>query len=231
VRILIIDDDKEFAEYLCKEFKRYFSYLREKLDTILITENFDKVLSINSPDIVFIDVDLVTHSSIGLAKYIKNAFPNSIFIFMSNYDDLVFSTLSVGIFQFIRKKQAEKDILEVFVLLKDYIANHFQKTIIRIKGVSYVIQLKDIEYVLSIGHDLIIQTNDKSYTISSSVDNFLKQNNYVDFIQIQRTLVINFNYTKSVERGRVVMKNGREYKVGRKYQNGLIERYEEFLLR
>lgn len=231
MKVLIIDDEKEFAEYIRNRFISYFSYLNENLDVSIITERFDNVLSFKSPDIVFIDVNLGNHSGINLAKYIKNAFPNSIFIFMSNYDELVFSTLSVGIFQLIRKKQADKDIPEVFHQLKEYISSHFHKALIKFKGRTYVIHLKDIEYILSIGHDLIIQTSNNDYTISSSIDNFIKNNYYMDFVQIQRNLVINLAYTKHVEKSHVIMNNDMIHKVGRTYQNQLMEKYEEYLLR
>lgn len=231
MNIFIVDDDKKFAEKLKKDVTAYFSNIKD-LVVHVINDDFQKILQADSVDVLFLDIDLKTKDNgIHLARYIKKIFPDIILIFVSAHDHFVFPALSVGFFQFIRKEKYDMDAPKVFLQVRKYIDENIKKVLITVDGRKTLLKVHEIMYILSIGHDLIIKTKNNDYTIFSPIYKFLEKVQYPDLVQIQKNLVINLNYSKSVVRKKVIMLDGKEYVVGRKYQNELLEIYEEFLLK
>ena len=114
MNILIVDDDKQFINLLKNDFLNYFSY---QFNDIHIESKYDDYFHIESQkiDIAFIDIDLNTYNGINYAKLFRKKYnQNIIIIFISNREDLVFETLTTGVFQFIRKQKYDHDKLIVF---------------------------------------------------------------------------------------------------------------------
>lgn len=99
------------------------------------------------------------------------------------------------------------------------------------EGRDYVIRLSDIRYIMSIGHDLYINTYKKEYLIHSSLKKFMDRISFVELVQIERSLVVNLNFIKRMNKINILTLNDEEYSVGRKYQDELVRKYEEFLLK
>lgn len=229
MNVIIIDDDKQFAEKLKQDFYHYFC----QIDEIECTLKCDDFLNIdnNKIDIAFIDIDLNVCNGINLAKCLRKTHPHLIIIFVSRREELVFKTLAAGVFQFIRKSKYEEDMPVVFYQLKKHILKNFDKKIIMVNGRKTVIKTNRIQYILSIGHDVIIKTDSDEYTIKSTIHEILEMFHAYYLIQIQRNLIINFNYIKDVKNNTVITMDDNEYKLGRKYQKDFFNQYEEFLLK
>ena len=99
------------------------------------------------------------------------------------------------------------------------------------EGRDYVIRLSDIRYIMSIGHDLYINIYKKEYLIHSSLKKFMDRISFVELVQIERSLVVNLNFIKRMNKTNIITLNDEEYSVGRKYQDELVRKYEEFLLK
>lgn len=228
MHILIIDDDLLFIEKLQNDIKKYFHHL-SNLEFILKNNQFLDIES-NKIDIAFIDIDLINYNGIEIALELRKKHPNLIIIFISAREELVFQTFAVGVFQFIRKANYIEDIEIVFEQLKKYIDVHFDKKILEVHGRKIVIEINKINYILSIGHDIIIKENNQEYTIKSSLLEILKFFDSRYLVQIQRNLVINLSYIKEVRKTYVITNDNQEYKIGRIYQKEFINIYEEYLL-
>lgn len=161
----------------------------------------------------------------------KSKFPKIIIVFVSMHEDFVFPALSIGFFQFIRKTKYDFDIVKVLKQIEDYLKENLKKICIKMDGRSYVVRLNDIKYIMSIGHDLYINTYQKEYLIYSSLKKFMDQISFDELVQIERSLVVNLSFIKRMDKTSVITLNDEEYFVGRKYQDELVRKYEEFLLR
>lgn len=230
MNILIADDDITFSNKLSLDFSMYF---KTKLDDISLTLKTSDFFHIKTTqiDIAFLDIDLQICNGIDYGQYLRDLYPHIIIIYISAREDLVFNTFSTGIFQFIRKSKYEQDSILVFEQLNQYLKKKTNKKTLTINGRITTIDLNKVLYIISIGPDVIITLyNKKNYTLKMSIDKILSVLNSSLLIQIQRNLVINFNYLTIVKRTNVVTRDGTNYKVGRKYQNNLIIRYENFII-
>lgn len=222
--VLIVDDDLCFAEMIKNDVLTFFSGLYDDISIEILNDDFKKIVDYSSFDLIFLDIDLRTnYNGINIGLYVQSNFPNAIIVFVSSHEELVFSALSIRFFQFVRKSKYQTDIIKVLKQLK--------KTVIKVNGRMHLIKFSEIIYLMSIGHDLIIKTIHEEFTVHTSLIKFMSVINYKELVQIERNLIINLNFTKDVTRIKVIMFDDAEHNVGRKYQNNLIEKYEEFLLK
>ena len=113
MEILICDDDQNFVKKMKYDIESYFGdhYSIHVTTALSNTINYD---------VVFMDVDLGIGNGIEIARKLKERLPNIVVIFVSSSNDLVFDTLDVGIFQFIRKSNYEYDFVKSMLDLKRY---------------------------------------------------------------------------------------------------------------
>ncbi len=232
MNIVIVDDDVCFSNKLKDDIKKYFYTLDDEVTVFTINNDYQSLLDHSSIDLLFLDVDLkVKYNGINLGAYVKSKFPKILLVFISSYDDFVFPALSIGFFQFIRKSKYNFDMPKVFSQIKKYLIENIKRVIIHINGRKYAIKLSEINYILSIGHDLFIKTIDDDFTITSSLKKFMHEIEFSELIQIERNYVINLNYIKTISKSRIITLDNEEHNVGRKYQDNLMQKYEDFLLR
>lgn len=233
MHIMIFEDDKKFAKILSNEVRVYFQKLMDSLYIDVISMDFSLDITINA-DIAFIDIDLDGKNGIVLAKYIKNISPKTLIIFVSSKEELVFNALSVSMFQFIRKSKFKEDCIRVFRQLYQHIQEREKKILLQVNGRKTMININEIQFLLSFGRDLLIKTMTNEYVLSSSIKSILdmiEEKSYYDLVQISRNQVVNLNYIASIKSSNVIIVDGNSYAIGRKYKTNLINKYEDYLLR
>ena len=226
--IVLVDDDVEFSHKLERDVKSHFRLIDEKINFIVINDTFEKIKDIEQIDLIFLDIEM---NGINIGSYLKYKFPKIIIVFVFMHEEFVFPALSIGFFQFIRKKQYDIDIIKVLNQIEFFLRENLKKICIKMEGRDYVIRLSDIRYIMSIGHDLYINTYKKEYLIHSSLNKFMDRISFVELVQIERSLVVNLNFIKRMNKTNILTLNDEEYSVGRKYQDELVRKYEEFLLK
>ena len=232
MNIVLVDDDITFSNKLEADIKLYFKCLDEKINFIVLNDSFETIRDIDQIDLIFLDVDLNFEiNGIDIGAYLKSKFPKIIIVFVSMHEEFVFPALSIGFFQFIRKTQYDFDIRKVLKQVEVFLKKNLKKICIKMDGRSYVIRLSDIKYIMSIGRDLFISTYGKDYLIYSSLKKFMNQISFDELVQIERCLVVNLNFIKRMNKTSIITLTDEEYSVGRKYQNELVKKYEEFLLK
>ena len=59
----------------------------------------------------------------------------------------------------------------------------------------------------------------------------MNQISFDELVQIERSLIVNLNFIKRMNKTSIITLTDEEYSVGRKYQNELVKKYEEFFLK
>ena len=229
MRILICDDDKTFADMFYNDINKYFESLNRTVSVVYKCQGFEDINAFDY-DVVFMDIELKTNNGIELARCIKQMNPNILIIFISNYANLVFSALSVDIFQFIRKENYKYDLMNVLDQLVRHYDMNFRIILLDARTGEKSICVKDIEYLVSVGHEVVIRCNDEDIIYKGSLRKTIECLCSNDIVQIQKGLAINLRYVVGKTRGKIVCKNN-EYIVGRKYKENLKIKYMEYLLK
>lgn len=224
MKVLFCDDDVEFLKQLENDFYVYFKDRIFELETKCLYQNF---VDLQKYDICFLDIDLKSVDGIALAKRLKTYNSKLIIVFVSQREDLVFHTFSVQPFQFIRKKHYLEDSKEVFTQLNYYL----QQTTMPLKINNQIVYINplDITSVISLDHDVIITTKEKTYTVKDSLKNFCQKNEKFFVVQIKKNLAISLYQVQKVK-GNKIMYENKEYIIGRIYQKNFKNLYERYLM-
>lgn len=172
MEILIIENDFTFANQLYKDLFNYFSHISDKNTFDIIMQESSSFKKTKNYDICFLDINLKETNGIEVAKQIKKNGICSIIIFITAHCNLVYDTLLVQPFFFIRKTYYQKDLNNFFKLLE----SSFKKDIfipLKWKDTNIVIKIEDILYIEAINHSIIIHTTKGNFNDSRSLKKFI----------------------------------------------------------
>lgn len=228
MKIVICDDDVNFSSLIADDFKNYFYGKIDNLDITIVNHNFTFYTDYQV-DVCFMDIDLINENGIDIIKKIKMENKKLIAIFVSAREDLVFNTFSVEPFQFIRKNHYKTDLYDTFQQLEWKINNRYAKIMIRDNKRYIHLDVEDIVSVISIMHDLIINTSTRTYYSTGTLKHFYEENKNTSLVQIQKNMIINIDKIYSITKNSILYEGGKEYEIGRVYKNDFKKKYEEYI--
>lgn len=231
MNILLVDDNPEILKRIEKDLFKYFSEHVEKVNFYSYSSHFSSINIEYDYDFVFIDIDLVDENGIELVSTIKEIHPNIKVVFLSSYLNLIHDSLFVQPFYFIRKANYEEDLNKFFLIL-----NKLEKVnqIIELnyKNTKHKINVQDIYYISSFGHELTIVAKSGTFSDNRKLKEILE---YVQlhhyFVRIHKSYIINLDYLKSYKHNVIYMIDGAEINLGRIYKLEFENKYREFLLK
>lgn len=230
MKILIIDDDLQFASTLKNDLIIRFSQLHDHTDIEMITENFSNIKLNHKYDFVFLDIGLPNNDGIELAKEIRKKGISSQIIFISLHQHLVHNSLVVRPFFFVRKNEYLKDLDLLFQLLEEMMGNESYISV-RWQGKKYMINTYSIIYIESSNQILTIHTMNQKYYTSMNLKDLLGELNESQFVQIHKSYIINLNYLLAHTSLIVELVGKVRLNIGRNYKQQFIQKYKEFLIR
>lgn len=184
MKAVIIDDDLNFALSLNK-------YLTSN-NIINLDVNINEFYF--EYDIYFLDIDM-PNDGISYAKKIKNLYPKSYIIFVSNRNDLVFDAMKVFPFSFVRK---QKLLLDLPLVLNELNARTSKLDYLEIDE-EFKVKLENIIYIEKIGSYLYINTKENIYKKRKSLQYlFEKLDKY--FVFVNKGTIVNVRCIKKLKK-------------------------------
>ena len=123
--IKIVDDDQVFAKKIERMVYDGFKDIFLDYSIDCITSHFEDRY-FEKGDIFFLDIDLKEKNGIKIAEEIRENNSNAIIIFVSAMNDMVFDSLIVQPFYFIRKDNFDRDMKIACTLIQKYINKLFK---------------------------------------------------------------------------------------------------------
>ena len=228
MNVLIVDDDVNFCYTLKRDLTFYFETINDRTQFYIISDVPFHFQLREKYDLAFIDIDLKGIDGIQVAKEIRNSGLCRLIIFVTSHDHLVYNSLTVHPFFFIRKKEYEDDLKVFFDLISDAFQSDEFITL-KWHGNRIVINTKDIIYIESINHSLLIHTIKGDYCDSRLLKEMMKNLNIYRFAQIYKSYVINFDFLMSYNSTSVQMVENKVLTIGRSYKQHFIKSYEKYL--
>ena len=201
-------------------------------DISFVTESFSDPKDIdlsNGYNLYILDIDMPKINGFSLANRIYEKEPDSVIIFCSNHDDLVFDSFKLNAFYFVRKSFLKDDMIPA---LRKYISHFFllnAEYLYKTNSSIIKISLKEIIYFEVSGNNLYIHTNSKEYQERKSMKQ-LKEDLHVDyFIQVSQNFLVNAYFIDKISNNKVIMKNSISFDVPRRSVKDVKNEYMRFL--
>lgn len=182
-------------------------------------------------DLYILDIDMPELNGFALANTIYKKYPDSVIVFCSNHDDLVFDSFKLNAFYFVRKNFLNDDLV---LALRKYIQHSFllkAEYIYKTNDTLIKIPLINIVYFEVARNDLYIHTTTKEYHERKSLKQ-LKSDLHVNyFIQISQNFLVNAHYIEELSENKLIMKNSVSFDIPRRLVADVKKDYLRFLSR
>ena len=228
--IKIVDDDQVFAKKI--ESMVYDGFKDIFLDYSIdcITSNFEDRY-FEKGDIIFLDIDLKEKNGIKIAEKIRENNSNAIIIFVSAMNDMIFDSLIVQPFYFIRKDNFDRDMKIACTLIQKYINKNHKIITFDLNGRKTSMQLSDIIYLESFLHEITIHAPFNDYKYSSTFNKMMLFINSTNIVRIHKSYLVNLFWVKEIYKEEMILNNGITLKIGKKYRQDVLKKYKEYLLK
>jgi DNA-binding LytR/AlgR family response regulator len=236
--IAICDDNLHFSTTLSKKLHDLCAKnLSERIDcqiaptfsTAHAVINYLKKSSIN---ILFLDIDMPDINGFKLAEYLCKNHPDTVIIFVSSYEDFVYSSFEYCPFRFLRKSHLKEELPITFKKAIDKcIFDNEALTFFTTDG-EEILRVKDI--ILFEGQKnyyAIHTTSGKVYKCRGTLNSAEQMVNKFDFYRIQSSYIVNLEHIESLDNEFITMKNSMNISISRRKYNEFKSSYMQYVRR
>lgn len=209
MRAAICDDESTMLDYLYEHISKEFKQQNAdaQIEKFISGKDFLSSHKSKPYDVAFLDIDMPEINGFEIAEQINNI-AETLIVFVTLHDELVFSSLKFRPFRFIRKEYLDKELPETLESIIIEIAKKKSgvKFALQTKSGETSVNLNNIIYIEIYGHWLrVCLKNGETLECYGSLSNFEKQLDEYDFVRTHKSFLINSKYIFSIEKNQVVL--------------------------
>lgn len=217
VRIKACFNEQEIpAEYFCTE------------DSKKMMEHLQK----EKTDVLFLDIDMPYFSGMDIAAYLNENKLNTILVFVTSQDALVYKTFAYRPFGFMRKTHIDDELKELVDRIKNELNDRKQDLVI-CKGQELTrILIHDILYIESEGNYLNFYTKNDTIRARETMTNIEKKLCEKGFIRCHKGYLINAEHIEKLRSTEIDLQCegvSETVPVGRSYEKEVRKKIMEFM--
>jgi len=183
------------------------------------------LLALNSPDVLFINIDLIFDFDSSLREYILNH--EILVVVTSAYKENAFHAFELGCFDFLLRPLSSERILKTVgrVINRKKWAKESDCLYIQCdtKGKIIKVLYDEIKYVEANQNFIVINTDNNKYTTYQTMKGF-EQKLPAHFIRIHKSFIVNERKICSVNNDCVYLKDKTIIKIGPSYREILLNK-------
>lgn len=209
-------EQKMDAKYVCIEDSR-------KMMECLQNEEFD---------VVFLDIDMPYISGMDIAAFLNEKKKNTLLVFVTSQDMLVYQTFAYRPFGFIRKTRIDAELKELVERLQKEFVDRKQDLILKKRQERIRVYIHDIMYVESEGNYLNFVTFHDTIKIRDTMTNIEKELGCNGFVRCHKGYLVNGEYIERIRNAEIELQcNGvrKNLPVGRSYEKDVRKNIMELI--
>lgn len=200
-QIVVCDDEEQILKDIYAKTKAAF--LEQEIKAEFFCTKDSRILmdflQEKFVDVIFLDIDMPYFSGMDIAAYLNEKCPNTLLVFVTSQDALVYQTFAYRPFAFLRKTYFEEELPELIVRIKKE-WNKCQSDIVINKGREVIrILIKDILYIESEGNYLNIYTSDNIIKVRETMTAMEKELIEKGFIRCHKGYLVNMEHMEELK--------------------------------
>lgn len=178
-------------------------------------------------DIIFVDDDVENRKSVETAKFIRNKFPETPIVLLSNTSSEVYNAFSVKAYRFLVKPI---DPLEIAEAIEAYRKEQFSYKLVIAKseGAFHSFCPDEIIYVETDKRGCILYTGGGAIHVSTPFLQITEQLPEEYFYLVHRSYSVNMMHIRTFSQISLIMKDGTEIPISRRRKMNFFIKYNEF---
>lgn len=212
VHIMICDDDPAFVQSMMQKVQTLPAYSAKSMSLQCLTDVAAmKPNVLAQGDILFLDIDLGEKSGIDLARDMRRSNPETVLIFVTNFNEYAPEGYEVDAFRYLAKSDLDKKLPIYFSDALAVLRKRQRKVEILCEGESVPVPVQALAYVESQGHEQCLhlvgwsrQTLYTRLTMARLEELLFPQG----FLRIHKQFLVNMAYLQSLQSTGAVLTTG-----------------------
>ena len=217
IRIAVCDDDRDISERIKVLIEKYFTEQADESDITIFSSGSCFLSDSTDYNAVFLDIDMPDIGGFDIAEQISGR-GNTLIIFVTTHDELVYSSLKFRPFRFIRKAHLEEELPETLDAVNKEILKLGVNTkfMLQTKNGEVLLDVTNIEYIEIYTHSMQVYTaSGEILECYGSLSAMEKQLNDFDFVRTHKSYLVNCKYIFSIEKNRIILDDKTEIPLSR----------------
>lgn len=181
-------------------------------------------------DVLFLDIDMPYFSGMDIAAYLNENRLNTILVFVTSQEALVYQTFAYRPFGFIRKTHIDDELQELVLRVSKELNDRKQDLVVS-RGQELIrILIQDMLYIESEGNYLNLYTKNDTIKIRETMTNMEKELCCKGFIRCHKGYLINGAHIEKLRSGEIDLQCGgttASVPVGRSYEKEVRKKIME----
>ncbi len=231
MRIAICDDDADFTDNLRALTEKGLAALHVSPVISVYIDGNSFIAEKSECDAVFLDIDMPSVNGFDIAEQI-NRMGETLIVFVTMHDELVYSSIKFRPFRFIRKSHLADELPEVLSALNKTIAkrNAGRKFEFQTKTGSVFLDINSIEYIEIYGHWLhVCVDGGEDLKCYGSLSEFEKELAPFDFIRTHKSYLVNCKYIYAIEKGQIILDDKTEILLSRYRAGEVRDKFRNYI--
>lgn len=238
ITIAICDDDPAFANRLWKAvYNLCATVLPDDVDSTVLpvfvrAKSVLEYLEHNKINIIFLDIDMPNISGFQLAEQLCSKYPDMLIIFVSLYEDFVYTSFEYSPFRFIRKSRVKEELAPAF-------RKAVEKCLFTGNALSFetvdgeqILLLKDVTYIEGDKNYYVVHLlSGASYKCRGTLTTVEQRLSSYHFFRIQTSFIVNLDQISEIQNKNAVLKDGTEIPVSRRKNEAFEKAYMQIVRR
>ena len=206
MKVVVCDDDLSYATEIKNTVSRVFESRHVSGSFDLFSDSNEVWNKQTLYDIAFLDIQMLPHSGIAVAKKLKAENQNIIIFFITSFDQYLDEAMDLNAFRYIKKPLDTKRLQEGIEKALLHIDNTIITFHLKSGKETQAIPSNEIVYVEIVGHYTKVVTIDNKEFVSDRLIGFWKKKLISSsFFSVHKSYIINMKYISEYKRDTVTL--------------------------
>ena len=237
--IAVCDDNLRFANQLADSLRELCATrLPERIDCRLapvFTRGADVLAyaAENTINVLFLDIDMPGMDGFALASALRESSPDTVIVFVSAYDEFVYSSFEYAPFRFLRKTHLAEELAVTFDKVVEKCMLDSESMEFETVDGRLMLRLRDIICFEGEKNYFVIKTTSgKGYRCRGTLSALEHSLDGYDFFRVHAAFIVNMAHIQSIhDGGDVHMQNGIRVFISRRKIPAFKQAYMQFTRR
>ena len=232
MKIAICDDERLMLDRLFRDTASVVAVINEFADSEIVTfssgEELLECFKTNSSpfDLILLDIKMDGMNGLDTAKEIRRHDTDVKIIFITSSPEYVFKGYEVNACRYILKTELDFNFKPTLKnVLADMSSRADKSFTFTIRSETISVPLKSIIYFESDKRLIIIHSTKGEYSFYEKMDVIAEKLSGDDFVRCHQSYLVNAGEIKECSSGRIVLQNGEELPVSKKYQKSTLDAF------
>lgn len=227
--IAVCDDDRNFSERMKLLIEQYFTEQSVEINAAVFNSGADYLSDNTDYNAVFLDIDMPDMGGFEIAEQLSE---DTLIVFVTTHDELVYSSLKFRPFRFIRKTYLEEELPEALEEINKETAkrNASSKFVIQTKSGEALLNVSNIKYIEIYTHSIRVYTvSGEILECYGSLAVMERQLNDFDFVRTHKSYLVNCRYIFSIEKNKIILDDKTEVPLSRYKADAVKSKFKNHL--